>query len=307
MTWKNNSMVKQSTLLKINHFYSKFPRILTTILYLVYFLSLSTISCWASPIEKRGVGSDASQQNSDNASKITVHSTILGILLIALGFVYCFFGRRFFRVTIFILGFYIGSIIAWVILTNAEPSKGYGKGAATILLVVSLVFGLLIGLLAVCCADFAVYMLGGLGGYVLAIFILAWGNDGIITSKAGRIIFILAFIIAGVILTMLFKNILIILSTSLIGAYSIILGIDIFARTGFKESVRHFMDGNHGIIYHASGKVYGLLVALLVLFIAGSVFQWRYHRGHDFGYRNEAPATKNTIVDIGADEFFSSR
>ncbi|CAG8486346.1 6391_t:CDS:2 [Ambispora gerdemannii] len=255
--------------------------ILKTFCYLMLCTSW-ILGAFASPLEKRDTS--AGQQNQENVRKITAHTVILGIILIIVGVIYCFFGRRFYRLTMFLLGFYVGSLITWVILTNAEPNNGYGKAASVILLVVSLAVGLIIGLITMCCADLAVWILGGLAGYTVALFILALADNGIIHSKAGRIIFILIFIIAGFLLMFFFKNIMIILSTAFIGAYSIILGLDMFVRTGFKESVRLFMDGNHDIVYNATWKVYLMLAALLALFILGSIFQWSYHRDRHFGY-----------------------
>jgi len=199
--------------------------------------------------------------------------------LIVVGIIFCFFGRKYYRLTMFFVGLYVGSIVAWVILTNAEPSNGYGKAAATIILIVSLAVGIIVGLLFMLCADVAVWFLGGLGGYTLALFILSWADNDVIHSKAGRIIFILIFTIAGFILAFFFKNTVIILATAFIGAFSIMLGIDMFARTGFKEGVRLSLDGNHDITFNASTKVYLMLVATIILFIIGAVFQWRYHRG----------------------------
>ncbi|CAG8441756.1 1443_t:CDS:2 [Ambispora gerdemannii] len=250
---------------------------------------------FSTPVMKRDVGSDAIQQGQDHLRKITVHTAIYGIILISIGVLYTFFGIKFYRVTMFFVGFYIGSILAWVILTNVEPADGYGKSSDTIYLVITLIAGLLVGSLLVCCSDIAIWFLGALGGYALAIFLLSWANNGVIHTRVGRIVFIIGLTVAGVILTFLFENVILILSTALIGAYSIIFGIDMFANTGFREAVHEFLDGNHTIVYNTDTKVYLMLGGVLGFFIVGTAFQWRFHRG-EFGKHRAAKSSKTSPV-----------
>jgi len=41
--------------------------------------------------------------------KLTVHAIIAGVILIITGIIFCFFGRRIYRLTLFLIGFYVGS------------------------------------------------------------------------------------------------------------------------------------------------------------------------------------------------------
>ncbi|CAG8467332.1 8909_t:CDS:2 [Diversispora eburnea] len=220
----------------------------------------------------------------NSGTSVTIQSVILGIILIVTGVVFCFFGRRIWRLTLFLLGFYIGCIFGWIILTNFEPDDGYGGSASpTIMLVLSLVFGLVGGLLFVFCASIAIWLLGALAGYALAMFLLSWSSGGIIHSKTGQIIFIVIFALAGLLLTFFFEEHVIIIGTSFIGSYALFIGIDMFANTGFYNSVRAFMDGNHDIDYEANTKVYLMLVGMIVVFVIGALCQYKWHRGDKFG------------------------
>jgi len=134
-----------------------------------------------------------------------------------------------------------------------------------------------------CCSTVAIWFLGALTGYLFALWILAWADGGVIHSKAGRIIFIIILTLIGLLLAIFFKNIFIILGTAFIGAYAIILGIDLFARTGFALSLKAFMDGNHDTDYKVNTKIYLMLAGMVALFILGSIFQYRYYRNHHFG------------------------
>lgn len=243
------------------------------------------------------------QEPGEPGSKLTVHAIIAGILLIITGIIFCFFGRRVYRLTLFLVGFYIGTIIAWVALSNGEPSEGFaGAASQTIILIVSLAIGFVIGLIFMCCSTIAIWFLGALAGYVFALWILAWADDGVIHSKAGRIIFIIVLALIGLLLAIFFKNIFIILGTAFIGAYAIILGVDLFVRTGFALSISAFMDGNHDTKYEVNTKVYIMLVAMFVLFILGSIFQYRYYRNHHFG-----PDGSSIRPDSGKRRFWSRR
>jgi len=218
--------------------------------------------------------------SADDDKSLSVHDIIVGIILLSTGIMFCFFGRRIYHLTLFLLGFYIGSILGWIILTNNEPASGYGgNNSPTIILIVSLAIGFLVGMIFICLADFAIYLLGALVGYALALFLLSWANNGIIQSKTGQIIFIVALIIIGIILIHFFKDDVIIFGTAFIGAYAIILGIDMFAQTGFTDSVRSFLDGNHKVMYNATTKVYLMLGGLLGFFILGGVYQHHRNRG----------------------------
>jgi hypothetical protein len=152
-----------------------------------------------------------------------------------------------------------------------------------IILVVSLAVGFVVGLIFMCCGTIAVWFLGALTGYLFALWILAFADGGVIHSKAGRIVFITVLTLIGLLLAIFFKNLFIILGTAFIGAYAIILGIDLFARTGFAQSIKAFMDGKHDTEYKVNTKVYIMLAGLFGLFVIGSIFQYRYYRNHHFG------------------------
>lgn len=191
-----------------------------------------------------------------------------------------------------------------MILTNFEPENGYGGSASpTIILIGSLAIGFVAGLLFACCASVAIWLLGALAGYSLAIFILSLTSNGLIQSNTGRIIFIVIFVLVGLLLTFFFENEVIIFGTAFIGSYAIFIGIDMFACTGFANSIRSFLDGNHNIVYNADVKVYLMIAGMIVLFIIGAVFQYKYHRNSSFhGGRQSSirPVKKSTPQQKGS-------
>lgn len=229
----------------------------------------------------------------------TAQSVVVGVILLVIGFLYCFFGRKLYNLTLFILGSIIGSYIAFIVLNRAEPPSGYTSEPSTntlIILLVALAVGFMVGILLICCSTVAIWLLGLVAGLALANFILALGDGGLIKNDIGRIVFIVVFAILGLILACIFEEVIIILGTSFIGAYAIILGVDMFANTGFRLSVRAFLDGTP---YSTSRDIYLMLGGLIALFIAGSLVQYRFHRGHEFGPRSSKGYDKS--VENGSD------
>ncbi|CAG8564593.1 20577_t:CDS:2 [Cetraspora pellucida] len=235
-----------------------------------------------------------------SSGELTPHEIVVGIILIVTGCIYCFFGRRVYYLTLFLIGFYIGAIAMWMALTNNEPPNGFsGANSPTIILLVSLAAGLFLGLLFICCAEIAIWLLGALAGYLFALFILAWAPGGVIHSSTGRIIFIVVCVLIGLLLTCFFIDTIIIVATAFIGAYAIILGVDMFVRTGFSQSVVSFLNGNLDIPpYDTNTKIYIMLGAMVVLFIIGAFFQHRF-RTEKFYPQGRAPHYSN-IGNMGS-------
>lgn len=101
----------------------------------------------------------------------------------------------------------------------------------TLVLVISIIVGLIGGAFLACCWHIGLYFLAALAGYALALWILAWKNGGVIESNTGRIILFVVLIVVFVLLTFFFERWMVILATSIVGAYLIIFGIDMFAQT----------------------------------------------------------------------------
>ncbi|KAF9171874.1 hypothetical protein BGX21_011077 [Mortierella sp. AD011] len=219
--------------------------------------------------------------DSGSGYHITVSSTIVAIVLMAAGFLFAFFGHKFFKITIFLAGFYVFVTLAWIALRNLEPSNGYGSNSEWVYIGVSGAVGLLGGLLFLCLWRLGFAAIGGIAGFYLAIFILSWTSSGVISNGTGRTIFIVAFVIIGIILTFFLDRHIIILGTAIVGSGSFFVGLDNFIRTGFSEAFTAFLAGNHSAFsseYNVTGKVYGMLAGTLGMMVVGACFQYYCHR-----------------------------
>ncbi|KAF9935980.1 hypothetical protein BGZ67_002841 [Mortierella alpina] len=217
--------------------------------------------------------------------KITVSGTIVAIVLMVAGFLFAFFGHKFFKITLFLAGFYVFSTLAWIALRNAEPAAGYGTNAQWIYLGVAGAAGILGGGLFLCFWRLGFAAIGAIAGFYLAIFILSWASQGVISNGTGRTIFIVACVIVGIILTFFVERHVIIIGTAIVGSGSFFVGLDNFINTGFSAAFTAFLSGKgHQALlgtdgYQVSPKVYGMLAGTLAMMVIGACFQYYKHRG----------------------------
>ncbi|KAF9390594.1 hypothetical protein BGX21_011436 [Mortierella sp. AD011] len=213
---------------------------------------------------------------------ITVQGGIAGAILIVLGLILCFFGARFFHTTMFLIGFYFFGNISYVGMANG------GVTSSTLLLVISIVVGIFGGLLLVCCSRLGVAVLGALALYSLGLWILGWKSGGLITSSTGRGIFLAVLAVVGFILGFIREHEVVIIGSAIVGAYSVVAGVDFYAQTGFINLADTFINSKNSIdsrVGSLSGGEYALLAAFVVLALLGMVVQFRW-----WGHRSFRPA-----------------
>lgn len=254
------------------------------ILPLLVFLTLIAASL-ASPVALQERDVPDPQSGPYNRSPLTWQPIILGIVAILTGIYFCFFGYRYFRFTMFVVGFWFFANIAFIILNQA------GVTDLTILLIVSIIIGIVLGALLALCYQIGIYLLGALAGYTLALWILSFKAGGLIPGHTGQIIFIVVLVILGVALSIFFERFLLIIATSFIGAFLIIFGIDVFIRTGYVYIVSGILSGNVSLLQDEPWQVYAMLIATFVLFLVGVSFQYATSwRTVGTGYRTGVPA-----------------
>ncbi|KAL1925513.1 uncharacterized protein VTP21DRAFT_396 [Calcarisporiella thermophila] len=255
--------------------------LLAYFLLFVFVLSYAT-SALAYPVlearQQRDPGTIGSSSDGPlvniNGRTLTVHAIILAVLLILFGLFLVFSGYRHIRLTAFIAGAIVFGLITWIGLTNAEPSAGYGPHATTIYLVVSVGVGLVLGAVAACCWRVGVWLVGALGFWALGLWILSWKAGGVITPYWGRILFLALMAVAGLVLTIFFERFVIIITTSIGGAFAVFFGLDIFLNTGFMYATLQFLDSRHTTAYDANPKALGMLGGVAALALLGIIVQY---------------------------------
>ncbi|KAM3582049.1 hypothetical protein VKS41_005482 [Umbelopsis sp. WA50703] len=201
---------------------------------------------------------------------------VMGGMLILIGLHFMTFGFRVFRGTLALVGFTVFGIVTWIGLTNGEPTGGYPH-RDIIYVTVIIGLGLLGAIVFMYFWCFSIYMIGGLMGFLFAIFVLSWKQDLVITNNIARICFIigLVFLFSGSIY--LAERYVILFSLSFSGAYMFILGLDLFVHTGFINAPRSILDHNgcHSITYRITTGIYVMLAMVIVLTLLA--FCWQYY------------------------------
>ncbi|KAG0250781.1 hypothetical protein BG011_008116, partial [Mortierella polycephala] len=205
----------------------------------------------AAPVDSTLKLPGADDNDRDGLSKgpynLTVQGGIAGAILIIAGFILCFFGVRFFRVCMFLIGFYFFGNITYIGMANGGVTSG------TLLLVISLIVGIFGGLLLVCCSRLGIAILGALAMYALGLWILGWKSGGVINSSSGRGVFLAVLVIIGFIIGFVRKHETVIVGSAIVGAYSFVVG------------------------------AYALLATFIVMAILGMVIQFRMWGRRAFG------------------------
>ncbi|KAG0212387.1 hypothetical protein BGX33_003678, partial [Mortierella sp. NVP41] len=109
-------------------------------IYILMFLStLINLMTQAAPTSKRpGDDNDSALDTARNGPyNLSVQAGIAGAILIITGLILCFLGVRFFRVCMFLIGFYFFGNISYIGMANG------GVTSETLLLIVSIVVGIL--------------------------------------------------------------------------------------------------------------------------------------------------------------------
>ncbi|ORX94154.1 hypothetical protein K493DRAFT_315623 [Basidiobolus meristosporus CBS 931.73] len=207
---------------------------------------------------------------------ITPQTSVIAIVMIVVGFFFCFFGHRFFKTVIFLAGFVAVGFLAYVTCYKiSDPNTGT---KSTIYLVVAVVAGILGGCLFMCVWKLGIAAIGALGGFALGMFILSLGDGMLIAGSTGRVMFIIALIVVGIVGIFFFEKHVVIVGTAMAGAYMLIVGIDYFIGTGFTQHLVAFLNGAGQVFYHTNGRVYAMLASMAVLAVIGAVVQYRSFR-----------------------------
>jgi hypothetical protein len=221
---------------------------------------------------------DANQLQAEAVQALTPQSIVVGIAFIIVGIFFTFFGFRFFRPVLFFAGFALFGIIAYIGEINISPLDPNGDDIKRIVyLVIIVVVGLVGGILFAIFWRLGLWAVGLVGGFFLAMFVLTLVPNGIVPENIFRALFIVVIALICSFLVFKFERPTVIISTSVIGAFLTILGVDFFARTQFASAMSMFLSGKNG--YSPDARTYGMLAGVAVLAALGMVVQFRFFKG----------------------------
>lgn len=202
---------------------------------------------------------------------------IAGVACIIVGLFLAFFGFRFFRPILFLVGFISFGLVTYIICINVSPITPEDTTKRVIYLVLIIVLGLIGGILMAIFWRVALFLVGLLGGFFLSMFILSLAPNGLIPEPLFRSIFIVLLSIICSFLIFKFERPVVIISTAIIGAFLFILGVDLFAHAGFSDIVTQALSSTGS--YSASGRTYGMIAGLAITAILGMIVQFSLFKG----------------------------
>ncbi|KAF9112988.1 hypothetical protein BGX27_002424 [Mortierella sp. AM989] len=240
------------------------------------FLFLAIIySALALPISVTPAG-DRVPMDVGQRTEISNQNLALGTVFIVFGLIEVFWGFKFIRLTLIVIGFLSWAVIAMVIMvairwdlifTTFDPKFYY--------LWVWLSAGLAGAILSFRYWDIGVTLAGAFGGFAVAMGIVAAANLAI--ENAGRYIIMSVLILGGATIATFFERVFIILATSFGGAYMFMFGVDEFTQVGYREMIVIFDFTGKTLTYHPNLEVYTMLASSLVIATLGAGWEFWHH------------------------------
>lgn len=217
-------------------------------------------------------------------TKITAPFSVLGVILILSGSPMCFWGGRNRWSSYFLTGAYtaaVGIMVAIIRFGVLEQINRPNNLLQGIFVLVCVVSSIAAGAVAVIFWKGTRFLVGGLGGFVISLFILSLKSDSLIQAAGLRWIFILAMVSIGFVLATIpaITIQVTLFATATVGAAAVVVGIDCFTTAGLKEFWLYII--GFGALFPKL-KYFPFTVAMQAelgvmgaLFLMGAAVQWR--------------------------------
>lgn len=210
-------------------------------------------------------------------AKLSWSTGLLGTVLIAVGVLLCFFGRRFFKFFLAAAGFLSGGLLSFLILIKFEEWFTFASmqdHAYTIIVAVSVVIGLLGAVLCLFLWRVGVYALAGAGGFFLATWLMTLRGGSLIPHQIGRDVFIVLVAIACMIAAFFLETIVVVAASAIAGSNAIVIGLDCFINWGYKVLVLACFASKRIIIDGLTWQMWVSVAAVVVFAVIGAVVQF---------------------------------
>ncbi|KAI9468481.1 MAG: hypothetical protein EXX96DRAFT_590774 [Benjaminiella poitrasii] len=215
-------------------------------------------------------------------SGISPQMAALGAVLIVLGLFLCSMGFRLSKFMFFVMGLLTFGSMTWIALANCKPEAGYSRDSIT-MLVVPVGVGIAGGIVYYFVWSLAMYLIGAFGGFIFATFICCWKDDFLIVNTIGRYCFIGGLALVCAILVYFSIRPIMLLTTSFVGAYIFMFGVDCLAHTGFIAGPAALYNHKVPVQYHLETKIYVLLAMIIFMFLISVIWQYIFNKAIEFG------------------------
>lgn len=186
---------------------------------------------------------------------------------ILFGLIACFWGYRIFKIVLGIIGFILGAYFV------GGFAASYTGGVGIVALIAGLAGGLIGGSVFVTLYFIGIFFLGAIGGWVFGVMLTSTAGSGM------HIILFIMLALGGGILAIFFQKLVIIVSTSLIGAWYMVAGAFTLMGSEFTPMVMFGYPSRFASFAEGPGIV--MLMCWIALGVSGIVFQYRYSASRD--------------------------
>lgn len=211
---------------------------------------------------------------------LTSHPWIMGTLCIAMGLIVAFYGRAVFPWVVAIIGGFVAFSMVMLlcsVLGMLQSIEGGGRGNAALTVVsfvISIAAGLALAYFLFRALTLGAAFLAAIGGFFIGFtlynLVLEWSN-----SLMLLIILTFGLAILMAYLAVKFFDEIVVFGTALIGSYVFVRGISVFAGH-YPNEIMMFSQLKNDIKPDFDGYFYLYLAIIVVVFILGTIVQWRY-------------------------------
>ncbi|CAG8471750.1 11257_t:CDS:10 [Paraglomus occultum] len=200
-------------------------------------------------------------------------NVIYGLLFISIGLLEVFYGYKYIRITLLVMGFLFWSSTATVIILMIDNAYKTTH-SVFFYFIVWLSVGTIGGLLSFFCWHLGLMLTAAYGAFAFSISLLAVGHIQIV---AIRYTIVGISITIACLITHIYLKDVIIVSTSIGGSFTVLYGIDEFIRIGFRDSFQlFFTDGEWRFTPNAG--IYVLIACGFVLAVCGIIYEYKSHQ-----------------------------
>ena len=205
----------------------------------------------------------------------TIEGLLIGLLALAIGLAFAFYGFRLFLILLPIWGFFAGFLLGASLISSLLGGTDPGAFATITGWVVGFILGIVFAVLSYLYYWAAIILLGGALGYQLTIGVLQWiGFEG-----EGLIAFILALIVGAVFAVAFFvlhmPAVLVIVATAISGAGAAVAGVVIGLGLVPEQNRPEVFDAGVFGVYQLQDLSIIWLIAAIALAVAGAIYQTR--------------------------------
>lgn len=199
--------------------------------------------------------------------KFGLPQALLMIIFIIAGICLTFGGNKYLTPTLIVAGFLSFGFLSRSLLAYFEDD--FSDLTYVWTFAVSGLLGIVVSYYVV---NLGLTILGGFGGFSLAVFIMpVLPTNNIVIEY----LIMAGFVIAGSVLIMFFKKEIVIVSTSLAGTLLFFIGVDQFANTGFDEMIEKLLDGQGGDFIIENDTLMAIAGAFIFIVLLGIYVQWK--------------------------------